>query len=321
MATNNSTTTRRIAIVGVGQVGGAAAYALILGSTAVAAAGDLELLLVDNNIALRDAQVRDLADVAFITNRGTRVKAATYREAGQCDLIVITAGSRHTLGQSNLDSASRNISIVRNVVDAMAPFRSDAVLLVVSNPVDLLTTLALEVSQLPPSQVLGSGTFLESARLRGLIAERIGIAPNSIDIYALGVHTPSTQLTAWSTATVAGIPLSQSIPPSTLAEMQPVLEHDTAHLSDAIVRAKGATPFGIGAVVSSICASVLGDRRNVRAVSHFRPEFGCCLSMPAVLGREGIVKTIEVPLSEEERTKVEESAKMVRGRMEGIRQG
>ncbi|KAK4443518.1 L-lactate dehydrogenase [Podospora aff. communis PSN243] len=309
-------TTRRIAIVGVGQVGGAAAYALILGSTAIAGAGELELLLVDNNIAMRDAQVRDLTDVAFVTNKGTRVRAATYREAGQCDLVVVTAGSRHTVGQSHLDSANRNTSIVRNVVDAMAPLRPSTILLIVSNPVDLLTTLALQVSQLPPSQVLGAGTFLQSARLRGLMAERVGIAPNSIDIHTLGVDGPTSQLTAWGAATIAGVPLSQSLPNVVLAEIQPALEREAAHLTDPIVRAKGCTPFGTGSAVASICTSILGDRRNVRTVSYYREEYGCCLSMPAVLGREGIVRTIEVPLGEEERRRLAESAEMVKRRME-----
>jgi L-lactate dehydrogenase len=159
----------RVAIIGVGQVGGAAAYGLILRSVAC------DLLLVDNNIALRDSQVRDLTDAAYTTNSSTRIQGGDYHDAGQCDIIVITAGSRHTVGQSGLDAASRNISIVRNVVDALCPVRSDAILLVVSNPVDLLTTLALERSRLPPEQVIGAGTFLDSARLRAVMAERIGV--------------------------------------------------------------------------------------------------------------------------------------------------
>jgi L-lactate dehydrogenase len=178
-------------------------------------------------------------------------------------------------GQSKLDSVSRNTSIVRNVVDAMAPLRPSTILLIVSNPVDLLTTLALQVSQLPPSQVLGCGTFLESARLRGLMAERIGIAPNSIDIHTLGVEAPASQITAWSAAAIAGVPLEESLPASVLEELQPALEHGAAHLSDPIVRAKGCTLFGTGAVVASICTSILGDRRNVRTVSCFREEYGC----------------------------------------------
>lgn len=173
MSSSTNTTTKplsRIAIIGAGQVGGAAAYALILGSVAS------ELLLVENNVPLREGQVRDLADVAFAVNSTTRVRAATYHEAGQCDVVVITAGSKHALGESSVATTARNASIVRSVVNAMTPFRKDTVLLVVSNPVDLLTSLARQLSRLPAKQVLGSGTFLDSARLRGLLADRVGVS-------------------------------------------------------------------------------------------------------------------------------------------------
>jgi L-lactate dehydrogenase len=189
MSSGNTKPISRIAIIGVGQVGAAAAYALILGSVAN------ELLLVDIKVDLRDGQVRDLSDVAYSCNSGTRVRAATYHEAGQCDIVVITAGSKYSIGkgsdgerliifcpkgasshdysgQNNIQLMFRNIAIVRSAVRAMKPFRSDAILLVVANPVDLLTSLAQELSGLPPSQVLGSGTFLDSVRLRGMLADK-----------------------------------------------------------------------------------------------------------------------------------------------------
>ncbi|KAK1758274.1 lactate dehydrogenase/glycoside hydrolase [Echria macrotheca] len=303
-------TRKRIALIGAGQVGGAAAYALIQSSLAA------ELLLVDTNIAQRDAQVRDLSDVAFATGSGTRVRAATYHEAGQeSDVVVITAGSRHTPGQSFGESAARNVSIVRNVVSAMTPFRKDAVLLVVSNPVDLLTSLAGELARLPRTQVFGSGTFLESARLRGLIADHVGIAANSIDMYVVGVHGEN-QVPAWSTATVGGVPLDTALPAGQIDRA--ALADECKHFSDDVIRTKGSTPFGIGAIIASLCASVLLDRRNVRPVSHFVPEFGCCVSMPAVLGRQGIVRTIQMPLAQEEGEAVAESAGVVKKQLDRI---
>lgn len=159
----------RIAIIGVGQVGGAAAYSLVQSSVAD------ELLLVDNKTELRDAQVRDLTDVAYALNSPTRVRAATYHEAGQCDIVVITAGSKLTPGETTVAATYRNIAIVRTAVNAMTPMRPDTILVVVSNPVDLLTSIACQLSGLPRSQVLGSGTFLDSARLRGLLADQIKV--------------------------------------------------------------------------------------------------------------------------------------------------
>jgi L-lactate dehydrogenase len=179
--------TSKIAIVGVGHVGGCAANALLLGSICG------ELLLVDINIDFRDGQVRDLSDATYRENSSTRVRAGTYKEAGQCDIVIITAGTKRTrgktlylgqciacanknsIGETSLELVYRNTSMLRSVINAMKPFRSDTILLVVSNPVDVLTSFAQELSGLPKSQVLGCGTFLETARLRGLMADKIGV--------------------------------------------------------------------------------------------------------------------------------------------------
>jgi L-lactate dehydrogenase len=174
--------------VGVGQVGGAVANAIILTSITN------EVLLVDTDVSRRDSQVRDLADVAFSQKEDTNVRAATYAEAAQCDIIVITAGSRHFIGKSttvfsrvvssscsdvpgqpSMDYTDRNISIVRSIMKEMSPFRSDAIIIVVANPVDLLTSIVQELSGLPRHQVLGSGTFLESIRLRGIVASELKV--------------------------------------------------------------------------------------------------------------------------------------------------
>ncbi|KAF5268067.1 hypothetical protein BFJ63_vAg10872 [Fusarium oxysporum f. sp. narcissi] len=290
----------QIAIVGVGQVGGAAAYSIILTSFVS------ELLLVDLDIDLRDGQVRDLSDVAYSCNSSTRVRAASHHEAAKADIVVITAGSKHMIGQTTIDYTSRNMSIVREVVETMKPFRLDTILLVVSNPVDLLTSLAHEISGLPTSQVLGSGTFLDSVRLRGLMAMRARIAANSIDIHVLGVHGNS-QVVAWSAATVAGVPINTSIPPNILDRVE--LADECKHWSQSIIRAKGSTPFGLGSIVSSLCASIFLDKRNVRPVSHFQPDFGCYFSLPAVIGKKGVMSTIQMTLDSDEEAHIAKSAK------------
>ncbi|KAL4781552.1 hypothetical protein BJX76DRAFT_335034 [Aspergillus varians] len=300
---------RQIAIVGVGQVGAAAAYALILASVAS------EILLVDIKAEWRDGQVRDLSDVAYTNGSRTRVRAATHQEARQCDIVVITAGSKYFYGQTSLDYLYRNAGILRSIVTEMKPFRWDTILLVVANPVDLLTSLAKELSGLPANQVLGSGTFLDSVRLRGMVADWADIAANSLDLYVLGVHGDS-QVVAWSSAAVGGIPLKKALPPETINEK--ALEDDCRHRSRTIIRAKGATPYGIGSIVSRICASVLLDKRNIRSISHFQPEFGCCFSLPVVLGRTGVVHTVHMPLSMDEEERIAESAVTLKKTLERV---
>ncbi|KAK9556695.1 hypothetical protein V6Z79_004805 [Aspergillus fumigatus] len=270
-----STDGPRIGIIGVGQVGAAAANALIMNSVA------RELILVDIKTELRNAQVQELSDVSRMSGRAeTRVRAGTYHEAGQCDIILITAGSKFSVGETSVQHMYRNLGIVRSVIQAMRPFRSDAILIVVSNPVDLLTTLAQQLSGLPRSQVMGSGTLLDSVRLRGLLANKVGVAADAIDIYVLGVQGLD-EIVAWSTASVHGLPLASAI-------------------SQAIIKAKGAMPLGIGAIISMICLSILGDQRHVLPISHFQEEFGCCFSLPVVLGRKGILRTISMPVNGEE---------------------
>ncbi|BCS17640.1 lactate/malate dehydrogenase family protein [Aspergillus puulaauensis] len=302
---------RSIAIIGVGQVGSAAAYSLILGSVAS------DLFLVDNRSEWRDGQVRDLSDVAYAIGSRTRVRAATHQEARQCDIIVITAGSKYFYGQTSLDYLYRNAGILGGIVNEMKPFQKDTILLVVANPVDLLTSLAKELSGLPASQVFGSGTFPDSVRLRGMVADQAGVAANSLDLYVLGVHG-DTQVTAWSSAAVGGIPLKKALPPGKLIKEKD-LENECKNRSRSIIRAKGATPFGIGTIVSSICASILFDKHNIRPVSHFQPEYGCCFSYPAVLGRTGIVHTVHMPLSMDEEQRVTESVTAMKEKLDKVK--
>lgn len=171
----------------------------------------------------------------------------------------------------------------------MKPLRSDTILLLVANPVDALTYFAQQYAGLPKNQVIGSGTFLDSARLRGILAGKADVAASSVDAYVLGEHGES-QFVAWSLASIGGVPLDQFLASSKVELDKQAIAEDTKNKATSIIENKGVTNYGIGAVAASICKSVLGDERCVRAVSHWQGELGVCLSMPAVLGREGVVR-------------------------------
>jgi hypothetical protein len=189
----------RVAIIGAGSVGSTCAYALLLRRVVS------EILLVDIDTNLLNAQVQDLNDAAFLSN--TRIGASTFPEAGQCDLIVVTAGAKQHEGESRRDLIERNYSILGNVIQDMSPIRGDAVLLLVSNPVDVLTDYAQKISGLPKTQVFGSGTFLDSVRLRSALAEqtqvctthqtyfssyhKFQVAYTAVHAYVLGEHGDS----------------------------------------------------------------------------------------------------------------------------------
>jgi malate/lactate dehydrogenase len=159
--------TSRVAIIGAGSVGATCAYALLLRRVSS------EILLVDTDVSRLQAQVQDLSDADFLSN--TKVHAGTTSEAGQCSIIVITAGAKQRAGESRRDLLDRNYAILASVINEMKPIRKDAVLLLVSNPVDVLTYFAQNISGLPRGQVIGSGTFLDTVRLRSMLAEQVQV--------------------------------------------------------------------------------------------------------------------------------------------------
>lgn len=210
------------------------------------------------------------------------------------------------VGESRTDLIGRNLEILESSIQDMKPFRKDTVLLLVANPVDVLTYFAQQMAGLPKEQVFGSGTVLDSARLRGILGRQCGVAPSSIDAFVLGEHGES-QVVAWSCVSVGGIPLREAMPRESVD--QDAISQETRQKASEIIESKGSTAYGIGGVVGSICKAVLYDTRSVLPVSHYREDLGVCLSTPVVVGRRGITKMLAMPLHGTEREAVEESAK------------
>jgi len=169
-----------------------------------------------------------------------------------------------------------------------------------------LTYFAQKFTGLPKEQVIGSGTFLDAARLKGILASKVGVDAGSVDAYVLGEHGES-QMVAWSCVSVGGIPFDQCVPSGTTIDRRAIAA-ETKDKATEIIDAKGATSYGIGALTASICQSILFDQRNVRPISHWVEDLGCCLSLPVVLGRKGAIRSLKMPLSEEEEKELKKSA-------------
>lgn len=295
-----------IAIVGAaGAVGSTTTYSLLLNSVAST------LLLSDPQTDTAKAQAADLEDAIYQSEAlKTSIKVAEDpSEAGQADLIVITAGAAQKKGESRTDLVGKNVEVMKKVIEGLKPIREDAVILVVANPVDAMTYFAQEFSGLPRSQVFGSGTFLDSARLRGILAEKVGVAPTSIEIYVLGEHGTS-QFPAWSSANIGGALLDTVVSEDQLDKS--AITEQTKGKAGAIIEEKGTTNFGIGAVASTICQNILSDQKVIRSVSHWQEDLGVCLSLPAVIGRKGILRTIPISLSQEEKGNLQSSAESLK---------
>ncbi|KAH7401902.1 l-lactate dehydrogenase-like protein [Phaeosphaeria sp. MPI-PUGE-AT-0046c] len=299
-----------IAILGCGDVGATLAYTLILQSTCT------EVLIVDPKTSLLLGQVRDLRDATYRSGSGTRIRSGTHAEAGQADIIVVTAGAKQKPGESRLGLLNRNLRILKSICDGMKPINQHSILLLVANPVDVLTFFAQRMSGLPPAQALGTGTSLDSARLRGALAERAEVAPNSIDAYVLGEHGDS-QFIAWSSATIGTSPLKLVLEGQLTEDFKAEIAAHTRGAAGEIIAAKGCTAYGIGNIAASICKYILFDSRTVRPLSFYQPDLGCCLSMPAVVGRKGIVKAMPIELDEKEKVELETCATGLRAVIEG----
>ncbi|KAJ4370590.1 hypothetical protein N0V83_005111 [Neocucurbitaria cava] len=302
-----------IAILGCGDVGSTLAYTLILQPICS------EVILVDPKKELLEAQVRDLGDATYRGASGVRVRAGTHKDAGQADIVVITAGAKQKTGESRLSLLSRNLNILESIFSSMAPISPHTILLLVANPVDILTYFARRLSGLPESQVLGTGTSLDSARLRGILAEKAEVAPSSIDAYVLGEHGDSQSLGPVQQS--APRPLALAMPDQLTPEFKASISSHTRGAAGAIIAAKGCTAYGIGNIAASICKYILFDSRSVRPLSFYQPELGCCLSMPAVVGRKGIIKAMPIQLDYEEQAALETCASGLRGVIEGGGEG
>lgn len=301
MASSSPTT---ISIVGAaGAVGSTIAYNLILNPLAG------KIILSDPSAKVLQGQADDLRD-AILQSETTTTRVHVAKdpcEAGQADIIVIAAGAAQEKGESRTDLVGKNVKILKKVAEGLGKVKKEAVVLVVANPVDVMTHFARKFIDLPDGQVFGAGTFLDSARLKGKLAREIGVSQSNVEAFVLGEHG-DTQVVAWSAVSVGGIALDRmgyEVEREKVADM-------TKNKAGEIIEAKGTTNYGIGAVTASICKAILFDQKVIRPVSHWQEKFGVCLSLPAVLGREGLVRTVPLPLSEEEKRKVQESAKSLR---------
>lgn len=298
----------KIAIVGAGVVGSATAYTLIMQNLAST------LILVDINDMKCKGEVFDLADAASFSTTA-HVMVGTLQDAGQADIAIITSGIPQKPGQSRIDLLCTNYEIIKNVIQGMKPLNPGLIIIMVANPVDILTHLAQRIAGLPTNQVFGSGTLLDTQRLRYSISRAFNIAQESIHLYVLGEHGDS-QFPAWSSATIAGVPLADF--PSIDQQALDKLADTAKHRAYDIIACKGSTAFGIAACIAAYCKAIVFDAKAVMPVSCYREEFDVCLSMPVVMGRRGIEQVLAPVLNDKEKQKLQESAALLKHHMQQL---
>lgn len=291
----------KIAIIGVGSVGATIAYALMLRNTIS------ELILVDINTKRCAGEVKDLSDVLGLSAL-VRLSQGSYEDAKKADIIIVAAGRPQKPGEARTELIDTNKQIFGTILNGLKGVNPAAVLIVVANPLDLLTHYAHKHFELPPSQVFGTGTFLDSQRLRHHISCAIGIAEESIDAFVLGEHGDS-QLIAWSCASVGGIPLDRfGIDDSIKAKINQTVKNEAYE----IIQAKGATYYGIATVVAALSEMIIFDTKQVVPVSWYHEEYQACFSLPVVLGERGVERVLPLYLNDQEKQLLATSAMTVR---------
>ena len=298
----------KVMIVGTGNVGASIAYCLINQRTAVS-----ELVLTDINKEDAEGEAMDLRDTLAVSPSYMKIKSGDYSEAKDCDIIIITAGIPQKPGESRMDLLKKNASIFKDMIGEIMDNGFDGIFIIVSNPMDVLTYLTKKYSGLPAERVIGSGTILDSARLRYKAAEKLGIHPKSIHAFQVGEHG-DTEFALWSTASVAGQPITELLKPEELNE----IEDQARNEAYEIIEKKGSTHYGIGACVTKLLNSILGDERRVLPVSSYDDFTGVYNGFPTIIGREGVICRIGVHLTEEEGIKMQKSVNALKNAINEI---
>lgn len=284
-------------IVGTGNVGASIAFSIVNQEVAVN-----ELVLVDANKERAEGEAIDLSDAVSVTPGFNRIYAGTYEDARDCDIVVITAGAAQKEGETRMDLLNKNAAIMKGIVDPIMQSGFCGIFIVVTNPMDVMTYLVWKYSDLPSEKVIGSGTVLDSARLCQRLSEYINVSAKSIHAHQIGEHG-DTEFALWSNSYINGQPIKGLLPKNILDD----IEDYTRGEAYDIINRKGATYYGIGACVTLIIDVILKDENRVLSVSSYDDYTGVYNSFPAVLGRKGVVKRLELKMSEKEGVKFQKA--------------
>ena len=302
---------RKVAIIGCGFVGAASAFILMESGLFS------EIVLLDSNKDKAEGEALDISHgVPFAMP--VKITAGEYQDISDASIIIVTAGAGQKPGETRLDLVKKNVGIFKTIIPEIAKYNTEAILIIVANPVDILTYAAVKFSGFPENRVFGSGTVLDTARLKFLLGEHLQIDSRSVHAYIIGEHGDS-EFAVWSSANISGVPLKR------FCEMRGHFQHEEARQAIAesvknsayeIIKRKGATYYGIAMSVKKICEAVVRDEKSVMPVSSIQHgEFGInnvALSLPVIVGKDGVEGIVPISLSNEEQNKLKESAEILR---------
>lgn len=311
MEKEKETRTRKIVIVGSGKVGTTFAYTLLVQNMVG------EIVLIDIDTDRTEGEVMDLNHAVPMLDP-VRIYQGKYSDCKGADIVVITAGSAQRPGETRLDLLQRNIDIFKKIIPQIIEYTEDAILLVATNPVDILSYAVHKISALPAQQVVGSGTILDTSRFRWLLGQYFSLDPRSIHAFVVGEHGDS-EVAVWSSANIGGMSLDEychsigcEIPLSKREE----LANQVRNAAYEIIRRKGATFYAVAAGLARIVESILRNQNSVLSVSNLVPGYygiqDVYLSLPAVIGEHGVEHILDLPLDPSEEKALRASAQILK---------
>ena len=298
---------RKVAMIGCGFVGSASAFALMQSGLFS------EMVLIDADMDRADGEAMDIRH-GLPFERPMKIYAGDYDDIVDAAIIIITAGANQKPDETRLDLVHKNVAILRNIIPEISKRECQGILLIVSNPVDILTYAALKISGFPENRVIGSGTVLDTSRLKYEIGEYLGVDSRSVHAFIIGEHGDS-EIAAWSSANVSGVPLRN------FYEMRGRHKYEKAaeRIADTVKNSayensakKKATYYGIAMSVRRICEAIVRDEKSILPISsRMHGEYGIddvVLSMPAIVGKDGLESLVPIDLDEKEQRNLKESA-------------
>ena len=299
----------KIMVVGTGNVGASIAFSLMNQRTAVN-----EIILTDIIAKDAEGEAMDLRDALAVAPSYIKISNGTYKDARDCDVVVITAGAAQKPGETRLDLLKKNVNILKGMIDQIMASGFNGIFLVVTNPMDVMTYFTWKFSGLPYEKVIGSGTVLDSARLRQRIAGYLNVNPKSVHAYQIGEHGDS-ELTLWSLADVGGAKVTEMLPKETLTGISEFVKNEAYEIIDK----KGATYYGIATCVSQILNCILNDEMRVLPVSSYDNFSGTCFGFPSVVGRAGVIRRLDIKISEAEGLALQRSINVLKESIKSVR--
>ena len=308
---------RKVAIIGCGFVGSSSAFALMQSGLFS------EMVLIDADVNRAEGEALDISH-GLPFAKPMKIYAGSYEDIADAAIVIVTAGAGQKPGETRLDLVKKNVEIFKSIIPEIAKQDFNGILLIVANPVDILTYVAAKLSKLPQGRVFGSGTVLDSARLKYLLGEHLDVDNRSVHAFIIGEHGDS-EMAAWSSANVSGIPLND------FCEMRGYFKHEESmkkileevkNSAYEIIEKKHATYYGIAMSVRRICEAIIRDEKSILPVSSIQKgEYGIenvALSIPAIVGREGVERVVPIKLSDTEKEELIKSANTLKNVLDTV---